>query len=123
MDSCSGYLADAELFRPLAQSFRTLRTPQLDAISKQAQDIWKQALLDCQTDKLIRDHIDLDHLARRLHISFRVAFWMWATEELANEEFRAQALCNTAACRLPVTTTKGKKRLNQLMESDPALAS
>ena len=118
IDSCEGYLSDAELFKPLAQSFRTQSTPQLEAISNHAQSIWKDALADCLADRLLSPDVDLDALARQLHIGFRVAFWMWATEELTDDEFRQQALSNAAACLLTQTTPKGKKELTRRLSSD-----
>ena len=110
-DSCKGYLSDAELFKPLAQSFRTQITPQLEAVSRHAQAIWKDALDECLLEKTIEQGIDLDALARRIHISFRVVFWMWATEEISDQEFQEQVHNNTAACLLPHTTLKGRKAL------------
>ena len=119
LDSCNAYLSDAELFRPLAQSFRMQRTPQLVAVSQSAQAIWKEALERCQEDKLISEELDLSQLARRLHISFRVAFGMWASNEIKDSEFRQQALYNTVSCLLPHTTNKGRQKLTALIEIDP----
>ena len=120
LDSCDGYLCDAELFRPLAQSFRMHRTPQLTAISNSAQAIWKDALQSCQDEKIVAEDINLDELSRRLHISFRVAFGMWASSELTDAEFRQQALYGAVSCLLPNTTPTGRQKLTTLIESDPS---
>ena len=117
LDSCDGYLADAELFRPLAQSFRMQKSPELEAISVQAQAIWQQTLEDCVADGSVEAETDLHALARRLHISFRVTFLMWATDELSDVEFRQQVLFNTVACLLECITPTGRQRLDQLVAS------
>ena len=115
-ESCIGYLSDAQLFKPLARAFRTQSTPQLEAISKQAQAIWQRALERCEAERMITKETDIDSLSRRIHLSFRVAFWMWAADELTDLEFREQALFNTAACLLPPSTAKGKKALTAALE-------
>lgn len=117
-ETCTGYLADAELFKPLAQAFRTQRTPQLEAISSDAQHIWRTALENCLADKVLHPDTLLDSLARRLHISFRVAFLMWATNELPDKEFEQQVLFNLVGNLLAHTTPKGRKSLLGLIEND-----
>ncbi len=123
VESCDAYLADAELFRPLMQGFRPQGSSQFGSVSQQALDLWAQALQRCQQAKMLTAAADIEALARRLHLSFRMAFWMWAAEHMDNSEFRQHALFATVACVLPAATPKGQKRINELLNSDPNLSA
>ncbi|MEM7100478.1 MAG: hypothetical protein AAF541_19595 [Pseudomonadota bacterium] len=107
VDSCEGYLADQELFRPLLQSIHIRPTERGRGLVSQAQQMWKEALQNCLQDKTIEPDVDLDSLARQIHLGFRMAVWMWASDVLSNNEFRNQAVFHTLACLLPCATTKG----------------
>lgn len=115
-ESCDAYLADAELFRPLARSLRGQQAPQIDSVAQQAQDIWHAALEQCLQEKTIKYNAGLKALARQLHISFRMVFSMWAADELSDREFRKQVVFNSAAFVLPFLTTAGKQQLTSLLQ-------
>ena len=121
-ESCDAYLSDAQLFKPLAQTFRMQSSPQLHAVANQAQAIWREALVDCQNDRVLNTKSDLDKMARQIHLSFRVAFWMWAADNLSDQDFKQQVLYNTFSILLRSATPKGKSELDHLLESDPRLA-
>ena len=122
VDSCSGYISDSELFRPLLQAMRIRPSPQNRTMSNQATEIWKKALLDCQDDRIIAKDADVEAISRRMHLGFRMAVWMWASEVLSDEEFREQALLHTVACLLPAATPKGKTQINKLATNVPSFS-
>ena len=122
VDSCDAYMADAELFRPLMQAVRA-HNPQLSTVHEQAFEMWVNALKDCQTDRVISPTADIDQVGRRLHMSFRMAFWLWASEALDNHSFREHALYSTIACLLPALQPKGCKQIDVLLSTDKNFSS
>ena len=118
-DSADRYLSDSELFRPLVQAFRIVGTAQGQNASKDAVNIWADAVQRCIADGSALSSTPIDKTARRLHLAFRATFWMWGNEQMTDTEFRQQAVLATAACMLPFATVAGRTAIyNRLDKSD-----
>jgi len=77
------YAEDGAFYRPL---IRTLATAPDKAASEScllegATALWKQALTDGAAERLLRPGVNVDLVARQLHVQFRGGLMLWATGE------------------------------------------
>jgi hypothetical protein len=77
-----GYTRDQGLYRPLfAAITEVTRSGPPFGLLQRATDLWREALRDAEAAGLLDPGLDLEPLARLLHLQFRVALSNWAARE------------------------------------------
>lgn len=123
--SVSVYAEDGAFYRPL---IRALVIAPDEAASEScllegATALWKQALTDGAAERLLRPGVNVDLVARQLHVQFRGGLMLWATGEIDGHGWLLQFRYGIALALLAAVKGSLRSRLrDRLTEVEGELA-
>jgi AcrR family transcriptional regulator len=119
------YSEDEALYRPLLRALVALSDDSpAPRLLEEATALWQEALRDGASAGLLRPELDVELIARQLHVNYRGAMMLWAFEEVDEQGWLLQVRHGVALVLLGVAADPLRPRLRaRLAEIERALAA